>query len=167
MRKTIALIIILNLLGCKKANRQENIAIFFNPVSIKPYSYHLIILSKKQILIDTTIKSSFIDQSVLMKCFNSEKIDNLIIRLNNKKREININSFLKRKGQTSIFIRYDSRIKLDSIFQSYTRKSIKTTGHIPIYRTFVDSLKSGNTFTDKYDSLMVYVKNEGYWCGKK
>ena len=166
MRKIYIFIVLINLWSCKnkEVNCDRSVAVFFNPSSLVVTNYHFIASTNKQIIIDTTLKSTSIDQSVLMKCFDPNKSNDLTVIINGKKRVIKLDSILRINGPTSVFTRCNNRIKLDSLFQSYTKKSIKTTGKIPVYKEFVDSLTAHNSATSKFDSLMIYVKKDKCWC---
>jgi len=99
-----------------------------------------------------------------MKCFDAAKIADITIVVNGTKSEVKLDSLLKIKGPTSVFIKYDDRIKLDLLFKSYTAKSIKSTGKIPEYKKFVDSVTIHGSMSSKFDSLLVFIKKDKCWC---
>jgi hypothetical protein len=167
MKKIVILVYLLGFWGCKSSVCDHKIALFFNSSSLDETNYHFKASVGKLIIIDTLLKSTSIDESTLMKCFYEDKGNQLIISINGLRRVVKLDSLRGIKGPASVFTHYDKRIKLASIFQSYTRKSIRISGQEPMYKTFVDSLSRVNKVAGKYDSLMVYIKNDICWCGEK
>ena len=167
MKKIFIVAALMSLLGCTKKDCNKSIALFFNPVSELPTTYRFKASANKQLIIDTIIRSAEIDQSVLIKCFDSESVTKLDVTINSKKTVVKLDSLLRLTGPTSVFLHYDSKIKLELLFESYNKKSIETTGRIPKYETFVDSLTLHGAKSNQFDSIRVFAKKDRCWCDKR
>lgn len=168
MRKIVILIIFANFLSCKGEDCTRQIALFFNPShSANIPIYHVKAITKDKVIIDTVIKNSYIDQSILVKCFSVNQTEQITLIINDKKRIIQADSLRKLDGPLNLFTSFDDRIILDSLFKSYTAESIKKNGSIPEYKAFVDSLMIHSSTLKRFDSLMIYIKRDKCWCRKK
>jgi uncharacterized protein YcfL len=169
MRKLLLLFIVLSiLLGCNKDDK-KNVSIFFNPAgSAKINQYDIVVTENKQVVFDTILKKDMnIDKSILLKSFYLNPKSSISISINNKVQLLKINNTPSKDKCVNVFLSYNDRIIIRSLYDSFTKKSIEETGVIPDYVAFLDSLTVHGTSTSQFDSLMINVKQGKCYCDSK
>jgi hypothetical protein len=162
MKRFIIIAIVIIAAGCNP--KTQSVAIFFNSSnSLNIETYNLKVVSNSLTLLDTVVHSNHVDQSNLVKCLKVISKDTLHLIVNGKGFRLSLDTVSSPNNCVSVFMKYNNQIKLRELYVNHTAKSIKRTGVIPDYNTFVDSLTAYRT-TDKYDSLLVQVNKDKCGC---
>lgn len=136
----------------------KTVTIFFDPshdLTIDKYSIKASLDGNMEI--DTLFKNDRINKSHDIGClFIEEKHKNILLfKVQNKTMRLDLNKYTQHC--ISLFFQYDNRIIIDSMFQKYQARSIKTRNIIPDYKVYSQRLI--NLYPkDKFDSLMMNIK---------
>ncbi|MGN6398355.1 MAG: hypothetical protein ACTHMI_22475 [Mucilaginibacter sp.] len=156
MKVSIIVLMLAIITGCKTNSRSINV--FFDPsASLSIKSYRIKVASNQTILLDTTIKNTFVNKSDLigqLKIGEDEKV-NIMVKA--KQRSLRLDTIKPTSSCINLFISYDNQIKIRQLYDSYMAKTIKETGKIPPFKPFADSLTSQSS-PNKYDSLKIIIK---------
>lgn len=166
--KHIFLAVYILICGCNYETKNTRlVSIFFDPsTTYFNDKYHFTAQLNGKVVIDSIISNTHVAGSLIVHCLRKDTNQKNIFKLTvqNKSKELNLNNYHSKCIE--LFSHYDDRTKIRNQFDAYQELSIKTTGTIPDYKKYIDSVKSTGTLSH-YDSLAVSIQTDKCWCDPK
>jgi hypothetical protein len=173
MKRPALIIIFLSLIvyGCKhnyanntSINGTRNLTIFFDPshdAQVEKYPLKGTLDGVK--ILDTIVTNTHINSSLSLGCIPIDTGSKNIFELTilGKSTKIHLNNY--HHICINVFSYYDNRTIIREMFQEYTTNSIKTSGVIPDYKTYLAGLMAAHP-GNKYDSICVYIDTKRCLC---